>query len=243
MKTYVSPSFIKQLARQIGQSESIKLSFALDKAVRQYGYSNYRNYLNLLEEGREAKRDLLKKVALENNSHDKVALVMSFAKERQISFADFFDTLKLFERSDDRRYFDFENYGQYLAYLGGINPIQYLCENINTLEPDIISCLLDNFRTPNGQCSIEDFYEYYVAKDITLSDIYYEFQDDVIFVDCNYKLLLEPDFEDPDGVYHDKNHDYSLEGNCELEFDGDKKMIIVECSIGNSTQSYHNFIY
>ncbi|MBL7544120.1 MAG: hypothetical protein JNL11_09900 [Bdellovibrionaceae bacterium] len=48
-KSPVSPSFIKQRARQIKKEKSLSQRQALDEASIESGYPNYQNYLNTLK--------------------------------------------------------------------------------------------------------------------------------------------------------------------------------------------------
>lgn len=41
-------SFLKQRARQLKKEKSLRSCQALDEAARELGYSNYKNYLNVL---------------------------------------------------------------------------------------------------------------------------------------------------------------------------------------------------
>lgn len=101
MKFLISPSYIKQIARQLKSQKSITHSRALDDAVRQFGYSNYKNYLNASEANHKYCEDIIVKMSLENNIPKKMDLALSWIKKTEISFQDFFDILKLFERPQD----------------------------------------------------------------------------------------------------------------------------------------------
>jgi type II secretory pathway pseudopilin PulG len=48
-KSLVSPSFLKQKARQLKKEKSLSQSQALNEAAQHFGFSNYKNYLNVLE--------------------------------------------------------------------------------------------------------------------------------------------------------------------------------------------------
>ena len=54
MKSLVSPSFLKQKARQLKKEKSLSQGEALNEASRFLGFTNYKNYLNILESSRKA---------------------------------------------------------------------------------------------------------------------------------------------------------------------------------------------
>lgn len=176
----VSPTFIKQIARQLKKEKSLSQSQALNEAVRKYGFSNYRNYQKTLKDN--LKHSLL-------------------------------DIIKQFHHSEEN--------------------IQAVCEKSN-LKDEIQSFLLNDFLSSKGRSEIEMFYEFYIAKNISVSNLLYEISGDMIRIDGEYKLITEFEFEVPD-CYKGYPHfeDRSFSGTFEVTIDKNKKINIVYSDIGD----------
>lgn len=61
MKSIVSPSFLKQRARQIKKAKSLSQHEALNEASVELGFSNYKHFLNVLEENKKSTQTTLGK--------------------------------------------------------------------------------------------------------------------------------------------------------------------------------------
>ena len=211
-KSLVSPSFLKQIARNLKKQKSLSQSQALDEASKHYGFSNYKNYLNTLEINRKQlasiKKVLLRTISLENNMSKKVELAVSFIKKFQVPFHDLLDIYKLFQRSK--------------------KDLQFICGQSN-LQDEIQIYLLNDFRTIDGQAEIESLYEYYRAKNLSLKDITYEIDGDMLCVDGMYDLTIEFN-DDYKGLPHFEDH--SLFGSFEVTIDRNKKITLVNSDIG-----------
>lgn len=215
-KSLVSPSFVKQIAKKLKKEKSLSQSQALDEASRHYGFSNYKNYINTLEINRKRlasiKKVILRNISLENNMAKKVKLAVSFIQEFQVPFHDLLDILKLFQRSE--------------------KDLQFVCGKSN-VQDEIQIYLLNDFLTIEGQLEIESYYEYYRAKNLSLKDITYEIDGDMLCVDGMYDLTIEFDYEIPDdykGFPHFE--DRSLLGSFEITIDRNKKITLDHSDIG-----------
>ncbi len=69
-KSLVSPSFIKQKAKQLKREKSLSQSQALNEAVQLFGFSNYKNYLNILEDNCKQSKVLINNL-IKNISSEK----------------------------------------------------------------------------------------------------------------------------------------------------------------------------
>src|SRR5579872_6745088 len=104
-KSFVSPSFLKQIARKLKREKSLGHSQALNDAAKLYGYSNYKNYLNASKANREhsefEKVNLFKDISSEMDLSKKVLLAISFLQKFKTPFQDSLRVLKQFESSEE----------------------------------------------------------------------------------------------------------------------------------------------
>lgn len=212
-KSLVSPSYLKQKARQLKRDNSLSQSQALDAAAQQFGFSNYKNYLNLLEaNNKQPIEDYLKKISTENDMSLKMDITVSLIQNYEVPFQVLLEILKQFQHSPEA--------------------IRSLCEK-SKLTNDIQSFLLDDLRADEGK-EIEMYAPYFSITQLSLSNLIYEIDDDLICVDGDYTIKLEFDGEVPEEY---KNYPHfevrSMFGNFEIEIDKNKNMSIENSSIGH----------
>jgi len=225
MSSIVSQSFFKQKARQIKKEKSLSQHQALDQAAREFGYSNYKNYLNVLEANRNQSKQppkevLLKNISSENDMTKKVNLAISFIQGFEISFQDLLDILKLFQHSE--------------------KDIQFLCEKSN-LKDEIQSYLLNDFLTDEGKDEVHFRQPYFIAKEISLIDLTYEIDEDMLRVDGNYNLKTKFEFEmeeDDPLSKDDRFNDRQLFGSFGITIDRNKKINITHSDIGEKFNGF-----
>jgi hypothetical protein len=208
MTTLISPRFLKQVAKKLKKGLGISHHEALDGASKMYGYSNYRHYLNILENSMPAKKVVLKNVS------KKIQVEIPFCENSQISFNEQLDILKLFQNSDD---------------------MQSTCSKWNLMKEEMQSALFNEFLTEEGEYEIQFRYKYYIAKEISLSDLEYEIKGDTLCVDGGYDLKIKFDiseFEIPDH-YKDEPHfkDRVLSGSFGIVIDRNKKITMPHLNI------------
>jgi hypothetical protein len=212
-KSLVSPSYLKQKARQLKRDNSLSQSQALDEAARQFGFSNYKNYLNLLNANNKLPlEDYLKRMYAENDMLQKMDIAISLVQNYEISFQVLLEILKQFQDSQEA--------------------MRSLIEK-SKLKNDIQSFLLDDLRADEGK-EIEMYAPYFTATQISLSNLVYEIDEDMLCVDGDYNIKLEFDGEIPED-YKDYPHFEvrSMFGNFEIEIDKNKNISIENSSIGH----------
>ena len=79
MITLVSPTFLKQRARQLkAREKSLKQNQAYDQAAQEHGFSNYKHYQNVLKSSHKQSKppieEILKSIFLENDLSNKMEL-------------------------------------------------------------------------------------------------------------------------------------------------------------------------
>lgn len=209
MESVVLLSFLKQRAKQLKKEKSLSQSQALNEAAKELGYSNYKNYLNLLEANRKqsksSKEVILKNISSEDDMRKKMELAISFIQKYEIPIQDLLDILKLFQDSGD---------------------MQFVCEQSN-LKDKIQLFFFNDFLTDKGKSEIQMHDPYYVAKDISLNNLIYKINGDMIEVEGNYDLKIGFEFEVED-EYKEYPHvkDRSLSGPFEITIDRAEKITI-----------------
>ncbi|HHT9690318.1 TPA: hypothetical protein ACT9A8_000241 [Legionella pneumophila] len=230
MNTPVSPTFLKQEAKKLKKSQGLQMSKALDEVSKKYGFSNYRHYLNVyesnLKQAQLTKEDLFKKISLEKDMSKKMELAISFIKESKIPFRDLLDVLKQFQHSE--------------------KAIQTICKKLNIMKKEIQSFMLNDFLTEEGQYEINLSAPNFVAKEISIIDLSYEIRDDHLYVDGNYVLETEFEFEldENDPISKDERFkNRKFEGHFEVEINRHKEITLIhsDMSIDNGVTPMRGF--
>lgn len=219
MESIVSPSFIKQKARQLKKERSISQSQALDEAVRLFGYSNYKHYLNVLEINQKHKEILLQNISAEKDASKKKKLAFSFIQNFKIPFHEQLNILKLFKNP---------------------HAMQTLCKKLNLMKDEIESYLFNDFLTDEGQFEIDFLAPNHMAKKLSINNLTYEIHGDSLFVDGNYVLTTECEFEldENDPISKDDRFNHQeFNGSFEIEIDTTKKITIVHSDISTDNAS------
>lgn len=227
-KSIVSPSFLKQKARNLKKEKSLSHSQALDEVAREYGYSNYKNYLNILDANSKKSMHpeiLLKNLSSENDLSKKVALTISFIKDFKIPFHEQLDILKFFQHSHELgQHPDFE----------WLDDVHFVSEKLNLMNDEIQQYLLDDFLTDEGIAEIHFMQPHFKAKEVSLSELTYELDRDMLVVDGQYNLKTEFEFEmdEDDPISKDKRfNDREVFGSFGVNIDRNKKITITHSSI------------
>lgn len=231
-KTLVLLSILKQKARQFKKELSLSQAQALDEAARYFGHSNYKNYLNCLRAKRRHKEALLNDISIEKDMTKKSALVISFIQNIKIPFHEQLEIFKLLQDSEEYPQAVYEklNLNSGLHDLVDQPWLQFVCEQLNFMKPEIQSHLLDDFLAGEGKDDIESFHPHFIAHEIAISDLMYDIRDDMLFVfDADYKLKLKLDFEN--FVFEDKElskdqrfNDREMSGSFGVTIDRNKKI-------------------
>lgn len=219
-KPLVLSSFLKQRARQLEKEKALSWHQALDKAARESGYSNYKNYHNLLGAKRKQSKSsmdvLLQKISSENDRSKKMDLAIPFIQNPKAPFQDLFNVLKLFQYSEES--------------------LQFACEKSN-MKNEIQQYLFNDYLTGDGAAEIYGLYEYYVAKNLTVKELKYKIDADMICVDGEYDLTIKFGFELEDESYREKYphfQDHLWWGHFEIIINSDKTITVINESFNPS---------
>ena len=212
-KSLVSPSFIKQKARQLKKEKGLSQSKALDEAVKQFGYSNYKNYLNVSETDRtqtkSSKESILKQLQTEKDLSKRVELALLLIQKSKLSFSEVFDLLKLFRGSE--------------------KALKDICES-TSLRSDIQKFVFDDFIESDGELELDD---HFIIEELVVNDLTYDFQDGLLNVMGSYDLKLKFEFEVPDEMKHLPNFNRDpMSGGFDINIDRDKTFTVLDSSIG-----------
>lgn len=219
MKSLVSPSFIKQKARQIKKAKSLSQSDALNEAVKEYGFSNYKNYLNALEKNRpipssdsSEKKLRFNEIFSEKDSSKKEHLAVSFIHDFNPPFHELFEII---------------NHFQYSA-----EAVEQICQQSN-LQNEIQKSLLDYFVAAKSDIQALPLKEYFVAKSVSVRSLNYEFGESNIHVSGKYHLEFEFEMEVPeDGKHLPHFRRDPMFGDFEAVIDKDNNITFDNPSIG-----------
>lgn len=252
-RSFVSPSFLKQKARQLKKEKSLSQSQALDEAARQLGFSNYKNYLNISEANKKQSKPpiavLLKNISSEKDMFKKMDLAISSIINFKIPFHDQLDILKLFQHSDDfDGSYDSDTQAvceklklsedlRYKVY--GVQPcLQFVCEKLNLMKDEIQSYLLKELLTDDDSGGIHDIHpeidsaDDVITKEFSLKDLIYNIDENILRVEGDYNHKLEFDFEniqveEGEDHKHAGFNDHEMSGSFGVEIDSNKKITLV----------------
>lgn len=209
MESLVSPSFLKQKARQLKREKSINQHQALDEAAKLYGFSNYKHYLNVIDEGNQHKEACFKNIFLEKDSFKKIEYAVNFMHDFKVSFREQLEVLKLFHDSV---------------------AVQSICEKLKLMKDEIDLFLYNDFLTDEGKYEVTFRAPHFIAKKVTTSNLIYEIQDGVLCIEGQYILTTKFDYElDADDPISkdDRFNDRYFDGCFGVEIDLNMKISIV----------------
>ena len=238
----VSPSFLKQKARQLKKEKSLTQNQALNEAARQLGYANYKNYLNFLKSNSKqlklSKEDFIKKISAENVISKKMDLSIAFIQNFKPSFCEHLDILKLFQHSHELGHHpEFE----------WLDDVHFVCEKLNLMEDEIQKYLLNDFLTDEGKIEVDDTQQYAMAKEVSVRDLTYEIKENMLYVDGIYDLKTQFDFEafeaevEAEVSEEDRKDEYfdtqEQSGSFGVTIDGNENFTLVHSDIGWNSDS------
>lgn len=229
-KTFILLSVIKKRARQLKNENSLTWHQALDASAKEFGYTNYQNYKNIseanLRQYKSVMEIFLKDISLETDLSKKIELAISSMEKYETPLRDLFDILTQFQHSEDI--------------------IQTVCEKLSLMKNEIQLFLFNDFLTEEGKYELNFRAPNFIAKEISISELTYEFNDSVLYVDGNYILKTEFEFEldENDPISKDERfNDREFEGSFGLEIDANKEITFMhsDMSTDNGLSSLHGF--
>lgn len=210
-KTYVPQSVLRQKAKQIKRERLLSLHRALDEASIYFGFSNYKNYLNLSDLNRE-KREAYSVKCLEKLRSEKdsqIAKNLSAVTSFQQKFEEFMPKLISFlaKAQDAGR------------------DIQLLCEKQPNLKSCIESHLLKEFLEDMGGV-VDDYAQYHLPKEVSVTNLTYRFAVEDLRIEGDCELKLEFAFSHTEDIEDEFFKDRSMHGSFDLSIDRDGFIII-----------------
>jgi hypothetical protein len=155
---------------------------------------------------------VLKRITVEADISKKVQLAISFLQSNKTSPQDSLQILKQFEHTEDA-----------LQLVG----------NSLDLENDIQIFLLNYFIESKSDVQALPLKEYFIAKNVFVEDLSYDFNNDVLVVDGKYNLSFQFEHEVPEEM-KDLPH-FNREpmfGEFVISIDKNKKITVEDISIG-----------
>lgn len=222
-KTFVLLSILKKKARQLQKEKSLTWHQALNESAKEFGYTNYQNYKNIseahLKQYKSAMEVLLKNISLETDIPKKMELAISSMENYETPLRDLFDILNQFQHSEEI--------------------IQVVCEKLNLMKEEIQLFLFNDFLTDEGKNEINFRAPHFIAKEISISDLTYEINEDALYVDGNYVLKTEFEFEldanDPTSK-DERFKDREFEGSFGVEVDANKNITFVHSDMSTDNE-------
>lgn len=219
-KTFVLQSVLEKRARELKKEKTLKLHQARDEAAKEFGFSNFKHYKNSSEADikryKSSLEVLFKNISVENDISKKIKLAISFMQSHETPFRDLFDILELFQYSEEA--------------------IQAICERLGLMNDEIQSFLLNEFLSEEGRYEINFRAPYFIAKEVSISNLTYEINDDMLCVDGHYVLKTEFEFELDEDVENDgRFNDREFDGSFGVEVDRNKKITMEHSDMGTDS--------
>lgn len=225
-KTFVLLSILRKRAKQLQKEKSITWHQALDESAKEFGCANYQNYKNISEAHlRQYKSDVevfFKNILSEADISKKMELATTAMENLETPLRDLFDILKQFQHLEET--------------------VQAICEKLNLMEAEIELFLFNDFLADEGRYEINSRAPNFIAKEISISNLTYEMDEDVLCVDGNYVLKTEFEFELDEDDPISKNERFKgreFDGSFGVEIDRNKKITFVHSDIGGEFESLY----
>ena len=217
MTSVVSPSYLKQVARKLKKEKSITQSEALDEAAKQFDFSNYKHYLNSLEEKKKnsppSKDMLLTAIFSESDMQKKESLAITYIHNFNPAFKILFKLVSEFKNSREA--------------------IQSVCSQ-SGLHNEVHASLLSFFLEARNEIQGLPLMEGFVAKHISIRSLDYSFKNGLICTTGKYNLEFEFEEEVPEFQKHLPHFRRNpMFGEFEVSYDENKKEIIENPTIAD----------
>ncbi len=219
-KSLVTPTFLKQKARQLKKEKSISWHQALEETAIQYGFSNYKQFLNDWESNQQPKSQsaieaLLRKLSSEKEMAKKLELAIPFVQNNKMSFPEMFDVFERFRESGEA--------------------VQTVCENSFFLDHVVGTMLLEYFRQSKRDLQALPLKEHFIAKDVVIENLECELITERLNVKGLYTIEFE--FEHLADVEENMKHMPHFNrdpmfGQFEMTIDRNKQVTIANPTIG-----------
>ncbi len=219
-KPLITPTFLKQKARQLKKAKSISWHQALEETAVQNGFTNYRHFLNEWEsnqqpESKSAIESLLRRLSSEKEMARKLELAVPFVQNNKMSFPEMFDVFEQFRQPAEA--------------------IQIVCENSFFLDHVVGTMLLEYFRQSKEDVQALPLKEHFIAKNIVIENLECELITERLNVRGLYTIEFE--FEHLAELEDDMKHMSHFNrdpmfGQFEMTIDRNKQVTIANPTIG-----------
>jgi hypothetical protein len=217
-KPFVSPSFLKQKARQLKRQKTISQAQALDEAAKELGYSNYKNYLNA------------SKANQNRPVHTEEALLLKLSSEKQTAVT---AKVELFRSRISKLRQPTQELVRFLNETRpSENQTQSICDTKLELKEYMeLHLLLDALEDEGGE--IDSYAPNHLANKIFLSDLEYRMNEGKLIVEGNYDLKLKFAFDHDPTDKDDFFDDQEMFGSFELTIDGSGEITFENQDLGH----------
>ena len=231
MTSFVSPSFLKQQAKKQKKIKAITMSKALDLVAQNYGYSNYRHYLNasLQTSTLPQKDELLEwknkvREQLEKDSEKAYGMLLWVLKNEENMMKRTISAFLLYEEYET----SFKELLGFMSYLDD-SGVQTVCEEIG-LNDDVQSELLD-FYLNDGSVQVDSFATHPRVEDVYLGTAEYTLTAYGLNVSGNFDVSVELQYGSDSDNENGSNHSHSFGGDFSLEIDSEKFLSLQNAEI------------
>jgi hypothetical protein len=230
-KSLVTPTFLKQKAKALKKEKSISFHQALEETAIQYGFANYKHFLNDWETNQQPKSasdiaGLLKKLALEKDMAHKLDLAIPYVLVNKLSFPEMFDIFEHFREDDDA--------------------FQLICKSTFFLDHALKTMMLQYFQISKEDVQGLPLMDHFIAKDVVIEDITCELLTERLAVKGLYTIWFE--FESMAEVPEDMKHMSHFNrdpmyGQFDLTIDRNKQFTIANPTIGEIGEDGKPYIF
>lgn len=220
-KPLITPTFLKQKAKQLKkEKKSISLHQAREEMAIQYGFSNYRHFLNEWESNQKPKSQseieaLLRSLSSEKDMTKKLEIAIPFLQNNKMSFPEMFDVFEKFRSSAEA--------------------VQAVCENSFFLDHVVSTMLLEYFRVSKEDVQALPLKEHFIARNVVVEDLECELITERLNVKGLYTIEFEfeywSDLEEEMKQMPHFNRD-PMFGQFEMTIDRNKQVTIANPTIG-----------
>lgn len=219
-KSLVTPTFLKQKAKALKKEKSISFHQALEETAIQFGFANYKHFLNEWEANQQPKSasdiaDLLKKLSLEKDMDHKLDLAIPHLLVNRMSFPEMFDIFEHFRESEEA--------------------FHLICKSSYFLDHALRTMMLQYFQVSKADVQGLPMMDHFIAKDVVIEDIACEMLTERLVVKGLYTIWFE--FESLAEVPEDMKHMSHFNrdpmfGQFDLTIDRNKQFTIANPTIG-----------
>lgn len=221
-------SQLTKKAKSIQTEKACKWHEALDVSARDYGFSNFRHYQNVVSELQREKESLAALIYKTKLCTEKEELIEKYLLSYQVPFKEKLIMLRELPHSPDR-----------FNLLDGKDPIQKIANKIGFMHQEISKFLLEDFQSQEGLDELQFMAEHFTPKELSINALEYELFDDYLEVEGNYKLSLEFEYEVVEEEFKNNPRfkDRKFIGSFVVSVDLNKNITVLHSSISEDMES------